>query len=541
MGNVLRVRAFKNARVYALDPVNGTYARSDGLIVKNGRIRSLSPQDAGAGVECVDFEGGTILPAFSDAHVHLTDTGLLLGPYNLSRTRSYGDFCDAVSRLPSDAFVMAGNYDESSWADERIADAAPLERYFADSFVMLVRVDGHSCIMNRKTVAWLGLPAQVEGIERDARGDPTGKLFLDANWQAQSKFMAALPQRLKRKAEHAATQLALSRGALHLHVQLVGFGHDEYSGEIAALQQLPPAKWYPKICEPDPSLAKSLQLPYVGGDVFLDGSIGSCTAAVREPYAISVQPSQPPGTGKLRYSDEEVYSYFHTAEEMGVSAGVHAIGDRAIEQCIATWEAVLKNEPSPRNRHFIEHFEIATQDQIERCARLGIMLSMQPAFDLLWGGSGNMYERRLGMQRMRSMNALGRALRAGATLCGGDDSPVCDLSPLQGMQACVEHHEPQERLTVPEALTMYTHNVAKLGHVEGTTGRLAEGLAADFVVLDKDPLDGARFGECTVLQTWRDGEKVFDLERDVYPSTDPPFDKLRVTTVPLQADSTTLS
>jgi hypothetical protein len=195
---------------------------------------------------------------------------------------------------------------------------------------------------------------------------------------------------------------------------------------------------------------------------------------------------------------------------MGISAGVHAIGDRAIEQCIATWERVLGGKPSARgSRHFIEHFEIARPEHIEACARMGIYLSMQPQFDELWGGAGRMYEDRLGESRMRSMNALGRAQRAGAILCGGDDSPVCALDPLAGMQACVDHHESSERLTADEALTMYTYNGALFGHVEDETGRLAPGLAADFVVLDRDPLAGAAFKDCRVMETWGDGERLF--------------------------------
>ncbi len=503
----------KNARAYRYDPRARTYSRHEGVVVQNGRIVSLEPADAGAGVASIDLGGATILPAFADCHVHLTDTGYFTGARHFGAVRSYNEFAAAVRGLPRESYVLAGQYDESAWSDGRAADAAPLEVEFTDTFAMLVRIDGHSCVVNRKTFAWLNLPAQTTGIEKNAAGQPSGKLFLEANWRAQSAFMAALPHAAKRAAESRAAALALSRGCLHLHAQFVGFAREEYAAEIAALRDLPGAKWYPKICEPDPQLAKELGLPFIGGDVFLDGSIGSCSAAVSRPF---LSDGKETGCGDLRYTDARVFEYFSTAEVLGISAGVHAIGDRAIEQAIVAWERVLNGRPSESGcRHFIEHFEIARDDHIERCARLGIYLSMQPQFDLLWGGAGGMYEQRLGTPRMRSMNALRRIERAGGVLCGGDDSPVCDLDPLQGMQAAALHHEEGERLSPESALTMYTYNAARLGHAEMRTGLLDEGYAADLVMLDADPLDGAPFTDCRVLSTWRDGEIVYAEDRPV--------------------------
>ncbi|MDQ2871776.1 MAG: amidohydrolase family protein [Candidatus Eremiobacteraeota bacterium] len=504
------MKILNNARVHAYDPRSGSYTRYEGLILDGARIAGFGADVAGFDGERVDLGGATVLAAFADCHVHLTDTGYFLEERNFADVRSYAQFESRVAALPKEQYVLAGQYDESSWSDGRLADAQGLERSFGDARAMLVRIDGHSCIVNRKTFEWLRIPSNAQGIERDGDGAPTGKLFLEANWSAQSRFMAALPQPSKRAAERRATELALSNGALHLHVQLVGFDRDAYAAEIAALSDLPPAKWYPKICEPDPALASELGLPFVGGDVFLDGSIGSCTAALTEPFLVSVRGGEP-GRGELRYTDEQLYAYFSQAEALGVSAGVHAIGDRAIEQCISTWQRVLDGKPSARgNRHFIEHFEIARPEHIDACVAMGIYLSMQPQFDLLWGGAGRMYDERLGTERMRSMNALGRIQAAGGVLCGGDDSPVCDLSPLTGMQACVDHHEAAERLTAEQALTMYTYNAARFGHVERQTGLLAPGYAADFVVLDRDPVEGgAAFTDCTVMQTWCDGETVF--------------------------------
>lgn len=499
------MQVLTNARVYRYDPSTRSYSRHAGLILESGRIVSLDPNDAGAGIETLDMGGATIFPAFADCHVHLTDTGYFLNERFLGGVRSYEEFTEAVRRIPHETYVFAGQYDESFWRDGRSADAAPLGRFFPNALAMLVRVDGHSCIVNRKTFAWLNLTAGLQGIERDRAGEPTGKLLLEANWRAQARFMKALPQAVRRDAEHRAVDLALSRGYLHLHAQFVGLPREQYAHEIAALRELPKAKWYPKVCEPDAHLAQELGLPYIGGDVFLDGSIGSCTAAVSEPFETTGS------LGELKYSDDELYVYFSNAEALGISAGVHAIGDRAIEQCIATWERVLGGKPSTRgNRHFIEHFEIARPEHIDACARMGIYLSMQPQFDELWGGSGRMYETRLGTQRMRSMNALGRIERAGVVLCGGDDSPVCSLSPLEGMQAAVDHHEPSERLSAQQALTMYTYNAARLAHAENETGVLAPGYAADLVVLDRDPFDAARLRDCTVLATWADGLPVYE-------------------------------
>jgi hypothetical protein len=208
------------------------------------------------------------------------------------------------------------------------------------------------------------------------------------------------------------------------------------------------------------------------------------------------------------HPDADVEAYFAAAERLGISAGVHAIGDRAIEQCLRAWETVLCGCPSPANRHFIEHFEIASPDQIARCAQLGIFVSMQPQFDAAWGHPGGMYETRLGPERARGMNALGSLKRAGAVLVGGDDSPVCPLSPLDGMRAAAAHHVADERLGIADALLMYTYDAARFGHAERATGRLAPGFAADVVLLDGDPLGAGSFDGVQVAATWRDGVDV---------------------------------
>jgi len=506
--------AFTNGRIYALDLASGEYRRFAELIVVGGSIAAVGDGIVGAGVKTIDLGGRTLLPAFADSHLHLTDTGWFLGERNLDGVRSYKELERRVRALSGGPMIFAGQFDDARWNDGREADARPLDAAFPDRLAMLVRIDGHSCIVNRKTLAWLNLPPTTEGIERGADGAPTGRLFGDANWLAQTAFMAAIPEGERREAEGRALREALRQGALHLHVQLVGFeGREAFAGEIEAIsaiaREIAPElaeKVHWKLCTLDVEIAAQLGLPYVGGDVFLDGSIGSRTAAVEEPYADAG------GFGTLFHDDEEVVAYVRAAEERGISAGVHAIGDRAIEQIIAAIEQVLGGKPSRRTRHFIEHAELLSREQIERCARMNIHLSMQPQFDAAWGGDGGMYERRLGRARRRAMNPLGTLFRAGVVVAGGDDSPVCRLAPLEGMEACVAHHEPGERLTPAQALTMYTYHAARLGHAESRTGRLAPGFAADFVVLEGDPLAQASFARSRVVETWGDGRRLFSVD-----------------------------
>ncbi len=497
------MRAFVNGTILAFEPARRQWERHHALVIDGATVVSLDARRIGAGVERIDLAGATIVPAFADCHVHLTDTGLKSGDRDFSDVGSAGAFVARVAALPRTGFVVAGRFDDAAWSDGR-ASPAVLDALHGDAIAMLVRVDGHCSLLSRAALAFVALDPATAGIERAPDGSATGRLFLEANWRAQAAIIAALPGAEKRAADARATAAALAAGALHLHVQLVGLGDTAaYASEIEQLPAAGAARWYPKICDLDPRIAHALHLPFVGGDVFLDGSIGSSTAAVSEPFCGGG------GSGVLMLSDAQVEDYFGTAEALGLSAGVHAIGDRAIEQCLATWERVLGGRPRSRGRHFIEHFEIARADHIERAARLGLFLSMQPQFDAAWGGSGGMYERRLGVERARSMNRLKSALRAGAVVVGGADSPVCRLAPLAGMQAACDHHVPAERLDPGEALAMYTYDAARFGHAEARTGTLTPGRAADFVILDGDPLAGSRFDGLRVRETWSSGVQVF--------------------------------
>jgi predicted amidohydrolase YtcJ len=258
-----------------------------------------------------------------------------------------------------------------------------------------------------------------------------------------------------------------------------------------------------KTCTTNVNKAKQLGRRVFGGDIFVDGSLGSHTAALSEDYHDAA------GRGLLYLNRDQLSELFLEAAQAGLSPGVHAIGDDAIEQAIAAWEKVFAKRGSFEGlRPWIDHFELARPDHIHRAARMGILLSMQPAFDHLWGGDGGMYEQRLGPARAKTMNLFREAKRAGCTICCGSDSPVTRLSALLGIHAMVNHHIEQERFSVDEALRCYTSDAAALSFSEGRCGRLAAGLAADFTVLEK-PLESIApetIKNARVLMTVVDGD-----------------------------------
>jgi predicted amidohydrolase YtcJ len=500
----IRVKAFVNGVVRTFDAASRRFTARDALVIDDdGRAAGYDVEAIGAPVERIDLAGGCLVPAFADAHVHLTETGYYLGVRDFGGIRDARAFAAAVAALPDEPRVLAGRFDDAGWDDGAIADAAVLDARFPDRPAMLVRVDVHSCLVNKAAFALLDLPSAIDGVERGADGRPTGRLVRAANWAAQAAYLADIPLTQRRAAESRALDAALAAGAVQLHAQLIGLGNrDAYAAEIAALRALSPANLHPKICETDVAIARDLGLPYIGGDVFLDGSLGSRTAALQCAYHDHAS------TGALRFDDATVARYFADAEASGISAGVHAIGDAAIGQALAAIAAAQGDRPSPRTRHFIEHFELATEAQIAACARLGVTLSMQPLFDATWGADGGMYDVRLGRARKRTMNAFGRIRRAGARIAGGDDSPVCALDPLASMQAMLDHHEPSERLDAHEALAAFTADAAWFGRVEGTTGTLALGEAADCVVLDADPFAREAFAGIRVRATYVAGRRV---------------------------------
>jgi predicted amidohydrolase YtcJ len=170
------------------------------------------------------------------------------------------------------------------------------------------------------------------------------------------------------------------------------------------------------------------------------------------------------------------------------------IGDAAIEQSLLVWERVYRSLDTRERRHFrarrhrLEHFEMASSDQVERAANLGLAISIQPAFDALWGHPGQMYELRLGEDRAKRMNPFRSLVSRGLEVGAGSDTPVTPLDPMFAVWALENHHDPAHRMGREEAMRLCTVGAARLAHLE-KKGRLEPGASADLAAYEADPLE----------------------------------------------------
>lgn len=453
---------------------------------------------------------GVVLPGLIDAHVHLVATGLYRTGLDLRECRSVeallGEVRTFLDRSPSD-WILAGNFDPGRNPDSRMPTRNDLDPVTGGKVLFVSRADGHSSALNSAALEAIGT-LDLPGVEIDEDGRPTGILANRANYEARARFFGGLPADELKRAQVAACEAALERGVTSVHEMGVG-DEEEINLLLSHLQDLPIAV-RPYFATTDIGKVAATGMDCIGGDFFLDGSIGSRTAAFEKPY------EDHDGSGTLYHPDEEITGLFIDASRAGMQAGVHAIGDAAIEQAIRCMEAAfLKLGPegalgARRLRHRIEHFECVSSEQIERVRKLGVVASVQPMFDKYWGGEEGMYFDRLG-DRSRSMNPFSKIVAAGVTLAGGSDSTVTPLDPFLGMAAAMAHHSPEFALNPDQALRAFSIWGAYAGREEGTRGSIEPGKRPDFCVVDQDPreLDPDAVAGLSVRQTWVGGSPVW--------------------------------
>ncbi|MGH2738887.1 MAG: amidohydrolase [Actinomycetota bacterium] len=469
------------------------------------RVGSGPPPEAD---RTVDLPGSTIIPGFIDAHVHLSGTGLRHGGLDLQTAGSRDELLNLVGRERRGAEPLFGQgFDETGWSDPSFPTVAEIDA-LTGRVVILLRADGHIALTNTSGLERSGV-LDLEGVERDSEGSPTGVLRGEANAAIQRWYFASMSDSAIEDAQIRAAAIAVSRGVTAVHEMAMPSSRGFRDVEILLghARELP-VDVIVYVADRDIPRVMDLGLPRIGGDLCLDGSLGARTAALHHSY------DDAQGAGKLTHQDDELVEFLHNAHLAGLQVGLHAIGDAAIDQALRAWERVYANLDSRGRRHFrarrhrVEHFEMASSRDVERAAALGLAISIQPAFDAIWGDRGEMYESRVGRERAWGMNPFRLLVERGLEVGAGSDTPVTPLDPMYGIWAIEHHHDPTQRMSREQAVRLFTQGSARLGHFE-KKGILEAGSAADFAAYEMDPLEEPDVRSLRPVLTVSRGRDVF--------------------------------
>ncbi|HZG05860.1 MAG TPA: amidohydrolase family protein [Streptomyces sp.] len=433
--------------------------------------------------EVVHLDGALVTPAFTDAHVHTTATGLALTGLDLTGARS---LADALARVrahaearPADRILLGHGWDATAWPEGRPPTRAELDEATGHRPLYLTRVDVHSALA---TTALLDL---VPGITSRSGYAPDAPLTGDAHHAVRAVAHAAITPGQRTEAQRAARRHAAARGIGTLH-ECAGpeiSGEDDLTGLLRLAADEPGPRvfgyWAEQVTSAeDAGRVRELGAVGAAGDLFADGSLGSHTAHLHEPYA----DADHRGTGHL--DADAVAAHVAACTEAGIQAGFHAIGDAALTAVTDGVRAAAERVGAARvraARHRVEHAEMLTEATIAAFAEYALTASVQPAFDAAWGGEDGMYARRLGPERARTLNPYAALLRAGVPLALGSDSPVTPLDPWGTLRAAAFHRTPEHRISVRAAFTAHTRGGWRaLGRDDA--GVLVPGAPADYAV-----------------------------------------------------------
>jgi predicted amidohydrolase YtcJ len=454
------------------------------MVVERGHVAWVGSEGAADafadGVdEVIDLDGALVTPAFTDAHVHTTSTGLALTGLDLSDAPSLDAALalvrDFAAARPNDRVLLGHGWDAARWPGGRPPNRAELDAATGGRPLYLSRIDVHSAVV---TTALLDL---TPGL-----GAPDAPLTADAHHAVRAAALGAITPQQRTEAQRTALAHAASRGIGTVH-ECAGpeiSSEDDFTDLLKLACEQAGTRVVGYWAEQDVEKARELGAIGAAGDLFADGALGSHTACLHEPYADADH------TGTAYLDAAAVAAHVIACTEAGLQAGFHAIGDAAVTSVVEGMRAAAEKLGLARiraARHRVEHAEMLTPETIAAFAELGLTASVQPAFDALWGGADGMYAQRLGAERARTLNPFAALLRAGVPLAFGSDSPVTPLDPWGTVRAAAFHRTPEHRVSVRAAFTAHTRGGWRaIGRDDA--GVLVPGAPADYAVWRTDEL-----------------------------------------------------
>lgn len=513
--------------------------RTQAIAVKGERILAVGSNDEikrfrGKSTKTIDLGGHFVMPGFNDAHTHLAEAGREKMNVDLVGVQSLDEMKVRIAARAKLAalgeWIIGAGWDHTKWTGQQLPTREDIDSVTAGHPAYFDRVDGHIAVANTAALQAAGVTAETKApaggeIDHDAQGNPTGILREGAKELVTAKIPPSTAVQRRR-----ALELAFADAVAHgiTSAQDYSAWEDflvmeemEEQGALPVrvsewLTFLDPVAKLEEHRAHHPATDPMLHTGMLKG--FMDGSLGSRTAALLAPYG-----DDPKNSGLPQYQQEQLDQMARERAKAGFQLGFHAIGDRAVAMALEAFgdaEQDARENNNIRQNDFrcrIEHDQVVTADQVPQYAKLGVIASVQPNHlltDMNWA------EQRIGPERAKHSYPWGDFVKNKVMLAFGTDYPVEPITPFRGIYAAVtrmneagtKSYYPEQKLTIHDALGAYTTGSAYAQFAEKEKGMLEPGMLADFVVLDRDltKISLHDIPSTKVLRTVVGGKTVYD-------------------------------
>jgi hypothetical protein len=538
---------FVHGNVYTGTPISAAYSeikREQAIAVRGDRILAVGSEAdilkfKGPETEVVNLGGHFVMPGFNDAHLHLASAGFERQNVNLVGVKSLEEFRQRVRERVATAapgeWILGAGWDQTLWPVKELPSRWDVDEVTTDHPVFLQRVDGHIAVANTRALQLASITLASHDpdgghIDRDSGGQPTGILRETAREAVQIVIPKPTHDQRKQAIEAALRDIAQNGVTsvqdfstwddFQVYEEIEREGKLttrvsewlDFNDSVETLQAHRTAH---------PQSDNMLHTGMLKG--FMDGSLGSHTAALMEPYA-----DDPKNSGLPQYEQAKLNAMTKERIDAGFQMGFHAIGDKGVQMALDAYALAEKDAKEKKikaanggddYRLRIEHAQVTTPLQIAKFKELKVIASMQPSHvltDMNWAKD------RLGEKRAAHSYAWADFLKKGVPLAFGTDYPVEPVSPFRGLYAAVtrtsedgkKQYFPEEKLTMEQAIAAYTTGSAFAEFQEKEKGLIAPGMLADFVVLDRDITSVAfpKIQETKVLRTVVGGKTVYEAK-----------------------------
>ncbi|MCA9835676.1 MAG: amidohydrolase family protein, partial [Trueperaceae bacterium] len=442
------------------------YPHADCLLIRDGKLLSFErwadiKLELPSNTLVKDLSGTSTLPGLGDAHVHFAATGFLATALDCKGIKTARELLERISSMAKQKapgeLILGLRLEHLDFPSRRLPTLDELEAAAPRNPVYIRHITGHASVASRSALKIINFDPHQAGMELDEHNEPTGSLIAQSTQLATQRMYAFNAQQMGyEKAFRAAAKRAAEAGCTVVHA-LDDLGAVK---ELLPLEYSLPIRVMPYTQTFDIEAVESLGLARIGGchGCALDGDFDVHTAAISMQYL-----DKPETSGILYHEQDKLENFVLEAHKRGLQCAFHAVGDRAVEQALSAYESAQGKYPRPNARHRIEHAQLIQEDHIERARRAGIVMGLQPAFNYQW--EHQIYEQWIG-ERANSVDPLASFYHQGVAIAGGSDSTVTDMKPLLGIHAVVNHSRSEERLSLEQAIHIFSQGIAYSTHHE---------------------------------------------------------------------------